>query len=144
MRERVVLLVLCIGRRCGVVSFPLDIHFFSLIFPFPKGKTSEYRSNNEWINDDATTMPGGGWWGAVAGIAGGRRVQKQTHSTPPWGGVLCGVWCGQVPLADEEGELGEVLQRDAGAAGNGAQGVFGYVDLQLGLGGDALVEAAEQ
>ena len=80
----------------------------------------------------------------LSGIAGGRRAQKQTHSTLPWGGVLCGVWCGQVPLADEEGELGEVLQRDAGAAGNGAQGVFGYVDLQLGLGGDALVEAAEQ
>lgn len=37
-------------------------------------------------------------------------------------------------LADEEGELGEVLQGDAGAAGHGAQGVFGYVDLQLGLG----------
>ena len=57
MRERVVLLILCIGRRCGVVSFPLDIHLFSLIFPFPKGKTSEYRSNNEWINDDAWRSP---------------------------------------------------------------------------------------
>ena len=56
MRERVVLLILCIGRRCGDVSFPLDIHLFSLIFPFPKGKTSEYRANNEWINDDATTF----------------------------------------------------------------------------------------
>ena len=56
MRERVVLLVHCIGRRCGVVSFPLDIHSFFLIFPFWKGKTSEYRSNNEWINDDATTF----------------------------------------------------------------------------------------
>ena len=56
MWERVVLLVLCIGLHRGVVSFPLDIHLFFLIYPFRKGKTSEYRSNNEWINDDATTF----------------------------------------------------------------------------------------
>ena len=56
MRERFVLLIPRIGRRCGVVSFPLDNHTFSLIFTITKGKTSEYRSNNEWINDDATTF----------------------------------------------------------------------------------------
>ena len=56
MRERVVLSILCIGSHRGVVSFPPDNHSFSIIFPFPKGKTSEYRSNNEWINDDATTF----------------------------------------------------------------------------------------
>ena len=77
----------------------------------------------------------------------------QIHITLPWCGVLCGVWWGQGPLANEEGELGEVLQCDAGAAGHGAQGGFGQVDLQFGLGdvpedllpgGDELVVIAER
>ena len=47
-------------------------------------------------------------------------------------------------LANEEGELVEVLEGDAGATGDGAQGVVGNVDLQLGLRRDTLVQSAEQ
>ena len=67
----------------------------------------------------------------------------QAHRTLRGGRVRCGYGAVML-LADEEGELGEVLEGDAGAASHSAQGVFGNVDLEFGLGGDALVEATEQ
>ena len=41
-------------RCCVVLSF-IVFRYVSLIFPFLKGKTSGKRSNNDRINDDATT-----------------------------------------------------------------------------------------
>ena len=47
-------------------------------------------------------------------------------------------------LTDKELELVEVLEGDACAAGHSAEGVFGDVDLQLGLAADTLVEASQE
>ena len=43
--------------RCCDVLYAFCIISFSHRFPFPKGKTMGKRSNNDRINDDATTMP---------------------------------------------------------------------------------------
>ena len=42
--------------RCCAVLYALCVIFFSHRFPFPKGKTMGKRSNNDRINDDATTI----------------------------------------------------------------------------------------
>ena len=64
--------------RCCAVLYALCVIFFSHRFPFPKGKTMGKRSNNDRINDDATTIA--------------QRVAEVARQCCPGWVVL--LWCG--------------------------------------------------
>ena len=63
--------------RCCAVLYALCVIFFSHRFPFRKGRTMGKRSNNERINDDATTF--------AERVAEGAR--------PGCPGCVISVWC---------------------------------------------------
>ena len=68
--------------------------------------------------------------GAVRGLCVGKGLLwKKTQHTLRVGRVCC-VYDEVLLLADEEGELGEVLEGDASSSCHGTQGVFSNVDLQ--------------